>query len=206
MSCLKSSGGPTASQSTGGRSNSAEPAANPSAGSANAETAIAPAPWAVRVMNRRRVTVSPSNAPGIPRSRVYLLLGSLRPSAMREENNIDAERVGTGTPSGGQRAGAAARSAAAAPASPARAAALAAPSSGPLPCPTAATPAAQMAPGALGVALGVGLRGQRDHVGQLGNRVEVAQLGQPREPERVQAVAREQREVGVLGPHDAAVP
>ena len=33
-------------------------------------------------MKRRRVTVSPSNAPGIPRSSVYLLLGSFRPSAM----------------------------------------------------------------------------------------------------------------------------
>src|SRR5215212_4148968 len=49
-----------------------------------------PAALAVRVIMRRRVTVSPSNAPGMPRSRVYLLLGSLRPSAMvRAENNID---------------------------------------------------------------------------------------------------------------------
>jgi hypothetical protein len=31
-----------------------------------------PAPFAVTVISRRRVTVSPSKAPGIPRSAVYL--------------------------------------------------------------------------------------------------------------------------------------
>ena len=36
------------------------------------------------------------------------------------------------------------------------------------------------------------------------DRVEVAQLGQPGEAERVEAVAGEQREVGIVGPHDAA--
>src|ERR1700742_1434112 len=49
--------------------------ANPSAGSVKPATAIAPAPWAVMFMKFRRVTVSPSNAPGILRSAVYLDLG-----------------------------------------------------------------------------------------------------------------------------------
>jgi hypothetical protein len=40
-----------------------------------AETVTAPTTLAVADMNRRRVTVSPSNAPGIWRSDVYLLLG-----------------------------------------------------------------------------------------------------------------------------------
>ena len=38
-----------------------------------APAAIAPAPWAVPVMNRRRVTVSPSKPPGIFRSSVYFV-------------------------------------------------------------------------------------------------------------------------------------
>ena len=53
--------------------------------------------------------------------------------------------------------------------------------------------------GALRVALGVGLRAERDHVGELGHRVEVAERGEPLEAERVQAIAGEQREVGVDG-------
>jgi hypothetical protein len=41
------------------------------AGSAMADTATAPAMCTVPVMSRRRVTVSPSKAPGIWRSAVY---------------------------------------------------------------------------------------------------------------------------------------
>src|ERR1700731_4097948 len=48
------------------------PSAKPSAGSVKAPAATAPAVWAVPVMNRRRVIVSPSKAPGILRSAVYL--------------------------------------------------------------------------------------------------------------------------------------
>ena len=48
------------------------------------------------------------------------------------------------------------------------------------------------------------LGGERDHVGQLGDRVKVAELGQAGQPERVQTVARQQRQIRVLGPHDAA--
>ena len=51
--------------------------ANPSAGSVNAAAATAPAPLAARFINRRRVTVSPSNAPGMPRSSVYFDFVSL---------------------------------------------------------------------------------------------------------------------------------
>jgi hypothetical protein len=45
--------------------------AKPSAGSVKAAAAIAPAPFAVAFMNRRRVIVSPSKAPGICASSVY---------------------------------------------------------------------------------------------------------------------------------------
>jgi hypothetical protein len=47
------------------------PRAKPSAGSAKAAAAIPPAPCAVRFMKARRDTVSPSKAPGMPRSTVY---------------------------------------------------------------------------------------------------------------------------------------
>src|SRR5688500_20367366 len=72
VSSGKSSTAPTVSHCTSGRSKSAEPAAKPSAGSAKADTATAPAPCTVSVMKRRRVTVSPSKEPGMPRSAVYL--------------------------------------------------------------------------------------------------------------------------------------
>ena len=72
MSLGKSSGLPTGLQIASGRSNSAEPAAKPSTGSVNAIAAAAPEPCAASVMKRRRVTVSPSNAPGMLRSAVYL--------------------------------------------------------------------------------------------------------------------------------------
>ena len=81
MSLGKSAGLPTASQVTGGRSNTALPMANASGGSVKAAAAVIPAPCAVSVMKRRRVTVSPSKAPGIPRSAVYLDLGSFRAEA-----------------------------------------------------------------------------------------------------------------------------
>ena len=53
--------------------------------------------------------------------------------------------------------------------------------------------------GARRVALGVRLRAQRDHVGELGHGVEVAERGEPLEAERVQPIAGQQREVGVVG-------
>ena len=46
---------------------------------------------------------------------------------------------------------------------------------------------------ALRVALGVGLGAEGDQVGQLRHRFQVAQLGQARQPQRVQLVARQQR-------------
>src|ERR1700730_1032047 len=57
------------------------PIAKASAGSAKPIVISAPAPCTVPVMNRRRVTVSPSKAPGIPRSAVYLDLLGLRVGA-----------------------------------------------------------------------------------------------------------------------------
>ena len=62
------------------------------------------------------------------------------------------------------------------------------------------------APGFLGpggIALGVRLGGARDHVGEHGDGLEVAERGEPRQPERVQAVAGEQRQVRIVRAHDA---
>src|SRR5262245_219877 len=78
VSSGKSSGAPTASQVTAGRSNRADPSANPSAGSVNVATATPPATWTVRPIARRRVTVSPSKDPGIRRSAVYFDFGGVR--------------------------------------------------------------------------------------------------------------------------------
>src|SRR5438128_126033 len=51
-------------QDASGRSNSGVPAAKPSTGSVKPMTASAPPPWTTPVIRRRRVTVSPSKAPG----------------------------------------------------------------------------------------------------------------------------------------------
>jgi hypothetical protein len=67
---LADSGTPMSSQKCGGCLKIG-PIAKPSAGSVKEAAAIAPAVWAVPVMKRRRVTVSPSKAPGIIRSAVY---------------------------------------------------------------------------------------------------------------------------------------
>src|SRR3954451_1115459 len=169
LSSTKSSGAPTASQWTGGRSNTAEPIANPSAGSANADAATAPAPCTVSVMNRRRLTVSPSKAPGMLRSAVYLEGGCLRGvsgtnSCSGSEGgrtlSIAAYRSGAGGPSG---------------------------------------------VGSARIALGMCRGGCGDQIGEPGDRVEVAERGQALEPERVQAVAGEQREIGIVGPDDPAL-
>src|SRR3954449_11685139 len=140
----------------------AEPAAKPSAGSAKAETATAPAPWTVSVMNRRRVTVSPSKAPGMFRSAVYLDLGVWRRSGMA---------LGRRTISGG-RCGAARRRAA-----------MRLPGAAPRGLGglmvrgrtggqrTRAGRPHRLGPG--GIALGVGLGDERDHVGELGHGVHV---------------------------------
>src|SRR3954451_16991553 len=88
---LKSLGGPIACQGCSCFSNSG-PSAKPSAGRTKAAVATAPVRWTVPVMKRRRVTVSPSNAPGMPRSAVYLDLASLG-SAMVGARNLSALKV-----------------------------------------------------------------------------------------------------------------
>src|SRR6202142_756553 len=57
------------------------PIANARVGRVKPIAISAPAPCAVPVMKRRRVTVSPSKAPGMPRSAVYLDLLGLRVGA-----------------------------------------------------------------------------------------------------------------------------
>src|SRR4051812_38518715 len=94
---LKSPVGPTACQGCSCFSNSG-PSAKPSAGRTNAAVATAPVTWTVPVMKRRRVIVSPSNAPGMPRSAVYLNLASLR-SAMAGERTLSPAESTPPTPS-----------------------------------------------------------------------------------------------------------
>ena len=49
----------------------------------------------------------------------------------------------------------------------------------------------------------MGLRYQRDYVGELGHGVEIAERREPLESERVELVAEQQREVAIVGSHDA---
>ena len=71
------------------------------------------------------------------------------------------------------------------------------------PQPTAATPACQTASASSGRLLGARLGAQRDDVGQLADGLDVAQLRQPREAQRVEPVARQQREIGLDRPEQA---
>src|SRR4051794_17295166 len=82
VSSGNSSGRPTGCHRILCSSNSG-PRAKPSAGSRIAEVAMAPVAWTVPTMKRRRVTVSPSNAPGMPRSAVYLLLACFLGTVVR---------------------------------------------------------------------------------------------------------------------------
>src|SRR4051812_37102793 len=94
---LKSPVGPTACQGCSCFSNSG-PSAKPSAGSTKAAVATAPVTLTAPVMKRRRVIVSPSNAPGMPRSAVYLDLASLR-SAMTGARTLAPAESTPPTPS-----------------------------------------------------------------------------------------------------------
>src|ERR1700722_54577 len=76
----KMSGGPTGCQSSETLVKIG-PIAKASAGSVKPIVISAPALCTVPVMNRRRVIVSPSNAPGMPRSAVDLDLLGLRMGA-----------------------------------------------------------------------------------------------------------------------------
>src|ERR1700730_3089207 len=98
------------------------PSENASAGSAMPIVNSAPAPCTVPVMNRRRVTVSPSKAPGIPRSAVYLDLLGLRVGANDAPEEPGEREEYRHAMAGG---GSSASSAWCAFASPARASALA---------------------------------------------------------------------------------
>ena len=155
---------------------------------ANAAAATPPAPCAVSVMNRRRVTVSPSKAPGIC-GRRCTWTWRLASASARVCSGNRAGRLPPGRSAGRQ--------------SSARAGALRRPRGqrpdrGREASPPSRSDAAR-AQRRRRIALGVGLGAERDDVGELGHGVEVAERGQPLEPERVQPVAGQQREVGVLG-------
>ena len=159
--------------------------------------------WAVPVMNRRRVTVSPSKAPGMFRSAVYLLLILWRSGHLGE----DLTRV-VGILSARQHVRAlryapdpetwraAATSASAAPSAPSCWTRNACSRAGSGPQPIATTPACQAAAGAPR-RRGLGSCAERDHVREAADGVQVAELGQPRQAQRVEPVARQQREVAV---------
>ena len=144
-------------------------------------------------MNRRRVTVSPSKAPGISRSSVYLDLLLRVLVGHRGEQYRGADS--------GRRRGAAralVRIASSASGAPAQHELLGAPvRARSAPQPTARAPAAQTASASSRVARALRERAERDHVGQLGHGARVAERDQPREAERVQPVAGEQREIGL---------
>src|SRR4051812_22229434 len=165
----------------------AEPAAKPSAGSAKAEAAMAPAACVVSVIIRRRVTVSPSKAPGMLRSAVYFDCGCLRGSTTAAPNFI-ARRVRGGPPG---------RSGAPPPALGGLV----------VRCRTARHRDGAGLPygvRARRLALRVRLRTEGDDVGQLDHRVEVAEGREALQPERVEAVPGQQRQVGILRARDAA--
>ena len=176
---------PTGVQMTGARSKIAEPAAKPSAGSTTAAVATAPAVWTVPTMKRRRVTVSPSNAPGMLRSAVYLERGCLRVSG-KGRRMLSLDRFEAACRGARQhRSGAPP------------------PSLGGLVVRrrTARDRRRSGVPDrvrARRIALGVRLRAQRDHVRELGDGLEVAERRQALEAERVQAVAGQQREVRIV--------
>ena len=81
VSAVKSLTEPTSSNAMWLVFSKSGPSAKPSAGSANIAEATPPAVRATPVMNERRVTVSPSNAPGQPRSAVNFDFGGLAASA-----------------------------------------------------------------------------------------------------------------------------
>src|SRR4051812_4256689 len=209
---LKSPVGPTACQGCSCFSNSG-PSAKPRAGRTKAAVATAPVTWTVPVMNRRRVIVSPSNAPGMPRSAVYFDLASLR-SAMTGARNLAPRKSTTPAPRAGRFSG-----------HPGGAAGQSAPRRAQRPrgvrgavarrrlgrLQRAVRPPADRRraglPGGLGQlrsALGMRLRAERDDVRELGDGVEVPEGGEPREPERVEVVAGQQHEVAVLVVQEAA--
>ena len=170
------------------------PIAKPSAGSGERRRPPrAPARLgADPVMNRRRVTVSPSKAPGIRRSSVYLDLCFARLSGTepRTISRRDSGRrrdapsrlcASPRSPRGRPRAPAPSR---------ARARSLE-------PQPTARAPAPQTASASSGAAGALRERAERDRVGQLGHRQRVAELDQPGQADRVQPVAGQQPQIGV---------
>ena len=157
------------------------PSAKPSAGSTIAAVATAPPVCAVPVMKRRRVTVSPSKAPGIWRSAVYfdlaacgLALGSCeargataarepyrrhsrqRPAVRCALSAAPRRTRSAASRSARRRAGRAARPRPWRPSSSRR-----------RPSRSRSLPASQAACASSASPLGLGLRAQRDDVGQL---------------------------------------
>src|SRR3954462_8679251 len=204
------------------------PRAKPSAGSAMAETATAPATLAAPVMNRRRVTVSPSKAPGIRRSVVYLDLICRRSAICGEEpysrpslgalpardagppphgRHVAASLARGGSERGGRGARARAR------------VVLGRPQRGRRPPPDRGHARVPHRLGEVVAPLGVPLGAQRDDVGELADRGEVAEGGQAGQaarggaaggarggqPEGVEPVARQEGEVAVVGPDEAGL-
>ena len=177
------------------------PIAKASAGSVKPAAINAPAPWTVPVMKRRRVTVSPSNAPGMPRSAVYLDLLGLRvgandaPGPGARKDTVKPWRRARRAPPGGPRAGRSGEH----QRLRLDVAIVGAVTDG-------ARPGAPERLAARAIATADEQRAQRDDVGQLADGVEVAERDEALEPERVEAVAGEQREVAIVAGHDPPGP
>src|SRR3954451_20593206 len=167
------------------------PIAKPRAGSRKATVATAPATLTVPVMNRRRVTVSPSNAPGMSRSAVYLLSVWRGSSAMSGARNLIAPGF-----YGHARARASVRRAPGRGAQSVAGAGVAGPRrrlgraqvwrGAPSDGGDAGLPDGGGEPGA---PFRTRLRAQRDDVGELVDGLEVPEGRQASQPERVEAIA-----------------
>ena len=173
------------------------PIAKPSAGSTKAPAATAPALCEPTVMNLRRVIVSPSKAPGILRSSVYLDLFAACLSDTGAEQYRGPFQRGVG------RSAALVRIASTASGAPANTRSLARRCASVAPQPTARAPASQTASASAGRPALWASADERDRVGQLGDRRRVAERTKPRQTDRVQLITGEQAQIGLGRADDA---
>ena len=180
---------PTGVQMTGARSKIAEPAAKPSAGSSTAAVATAPA---VCVVSDHEAATGDGLT--LERARDVAVGGELGSGLLA------GLRQGAGILSLGRRRAACRR------ARRSRSGAAPPPFGGLMVSSrTARDRRRTRVPDGVGagrIALGVRLRAQRDHVGELGHGVEVADRREPLETERVEPIAGQQREVRILRADD----
>ena len=154
--------------------------------------------------DRRRQRDRCSCRRGRPRSGGQILAAASKPIASAARSNRSPR------PACSAAAGQPCQSAAGAPGRPSRRATFPCSWSGVGPEATTVTEASQRAlaarPPRLSPPAVVKLRRERDQVGQLADRLQVAERGQPLEAERVEVIARQQGQIGVGAHHDARLP